>query len=346
MEGIITGALAGALEAGRERYNAQFTYARHLNPRLDASVFSEHLRACVYPAVESAAKLFPEKTKEVTDALFLLSLELLGKDFLGAKPRYPSVANAWKRFVTELPELLAAEPRRFSGLVFNALYNLSVVPGARMEAWVETMLRLGKTGCSLDAFLEAGKIAAWRCGMAHYRTGALEACTKLKPEVVRDAMGVQENGSEVTAEEMMKTAMSDPWRHPLSPISKAHCQRELRVTARAGGFRGFGGFFIQPPEVIFSDGVFYAFDGETCWSLHADVFGSTLVRFGKTLPDIKTGGSSKNFSVDKKGRVTKEKISAGFPELAEALSFASNETTLAVTVPLSHYVHLVALVEV
>ena len=51
-----------------------------------------------------------------------------------------------------------------------------------------------------------------------------------------------------------------------------------------GGFRGFGGPFVSPPEVVQAEGGIFAFDSEYCHELHADCFGATLKRYGKDLP--------------------------------------------------------------
>jgi len=76
----------------------------------------------------------------------------------------------------------------------------------------------------------------------------------------------------------------------------------------------------------------------------ADLFGSTLHRIGNTLPEIDAKPVT-FFEIDKSGRVTAEQHRAAFPQLAGRLSAASTHTTLAVTIPVSHSVYLIALTE-
>jgi hypothetical protein len=107
----------------------------------------------------------------------------------------------------------------------------------------------------------------------------------------------------------------------------------------AGAFRGFGGVFLRPPLVAGAGGQLFAYDGESCWLLHADVFGSTLHRVSDQLSADDEGST---FRLEPDGRVSHRRHSAVFAELKGASSWAANQTTLAVTSPLSHRVTFVA----
>jgi hypothetical protein len=74
----------------------------------------------------------------------------------------------------------------------------------------------------------------------------------------------------------------------------------------------------------------------------ADCFGATFYRMGQTVSGLKNE-SNPNFCIDRKGRVEMAQHKASFHHLAEGTSFAADETTLAVTLPLSHSIYLVAL---
>lgn len=345
MEGIITVPFARALESRREHFNAQFAHARKSLPGFDPEVFSEHLRNVVAPVIDAVHEKFPESVESVTETLFSLSLELIGKEFLGSSARYPAITEGWKILLPSLSNLLSGNPRIFAGAVTNALYNLSVAQNARPFEWIESMREIGVKCENISVFLDAGTVLAWRCGMAHYRKPALETCKKLNPELVCFALGVPSSKDAVYAGKMIDNLLADPWVRPSLALQNRNNKRKLNIVSSVSGFRGFGGHFLRPPEVVCADNVFYVSDGEMCWSLYADVFGAALIRSGETMPETRQTRKT-NFNLDKNGKVTKESYEAVFTELACAKSMASNETTLAVTVPLSHYVHLVALVEV
>jgi hypothetical protein len=111
--------------------------------------------------------------------------------------------------------------------------------------------------------------------------------------------------------------------------------------ARIGGFRGFGGQFVSPPELGASGGQLYAFDRDCCWSIHADCFGATLRRFGPNPPaDIRQPEPA---ILSRQGDVCLNGCRGNFPVLREWTSFAAAGPTLAVGVERSHRIYLVAL---
>lgn len=343
MERLITGPMAESLKRGRERFNTKFAYARRSYPALEASDFADQLRDTIEPIINVVDHTRPDKTDDVVDALYDISLDLLGKGLIGERSRYPAIIKSWHQLFIALPELLAHDARLFAGAVSNAIYNLSITAGARPTFWIDAMAEIGAMCPDAQTFLDAGKVLAWRSGMAHYRESALDACLNLNAELARKALGVP--GSNLQIEFVVERLKLDPWLAPSGVKEGGGWKKSLRQVGYAGEFRGFGGTFISPPEVSLSEGEFILFDNESCWMLTADVFGATLHRIGTDLPDVDAKTSS-GFAIDKSGRVTKEQYQAVFPHLAAATSSASSATTLAVTIPVSHSVYLIALTEV
>lgn len=341
VERLIGGAFAEALEAGRPHFNALFAQARRSMPSLDPGAFAGHLRNTVAPIVEQVARARPDRVAEVVDQLYEFSLELVGKELPG---RYPALTEGWQALLGGLPEHLAGAPRLFAGSITNALYNLSIVPEARPREWIAAMLRLGRLCAETGPLLEAGQVAAWRAGLAHFREGALEICRRLEPSLARAALGIPDTGSEPPLATILQRLQADPWLDPAAVSEGPEKQRRLWIVARVGAFRGFGGLFLCPPRVALSGGRFFVADSEACWLLTADRFGATLHRAGIALP-AGPPCRSPRFQVDRSGRVTAGGQTMLFSELKECTSFASDATTLAVTVPLSHAVYLLALAE-
>ena len=106
-------------------------------------------------------------------------------------------------------------------------------------------------------------------------------------------------------------------------------------------FTGLGGQFAEPPLVSSNGSGIVAYDGVSSYSVWADCFGVSLRR----MQPGSEGGSGKgsaSFSIDKSGNVTFGSNSSSVPPLAGCSSFASTPDTLAVTLPHSHSIYLVA----
>jgi hypothetical protein len=334
---LIRGPLAEALEAGRERFNALFLQARRAAPNLEPAAFSEFLREAVAPVVERVAAAEPGAVRDVVDELYDLSLEIVGRDL---PARCPVLVQSWTELLGALPAHLARRPRLFAGSVTNALYNLETTPGARPREWAESMARLGAIEPDVPALLEAGKVAAWRAGMAHYRHGALAACDGLSGPLAPAALGLSGGESSPDLDSVLRRLSADPWLHP-AEAARGIAERRLRLVARVGAFRGFGGSFLRPPRLTLADGHLFAYDGEACWVVHADLFGATLHRVGAEPPrgDSRPRGP---FQLDRNGIVRCGGRAQSFPELREAASAVSDDTMLAASVPFSHAVYVVA----
>ena len=61
-------------------------------------------------------------------------------------------------------------------------------------------------------------------------------------------------------------ALADPWAFS----AKQGAAPDLTLVGQAGGFRGYGGQFLTPPQVITAGDRIYAYDSDCCWSVHAD----------------------------------------------------------------------------
>jgi hypothetical protein len=336
MEKMIGGALARVFRADRARFNNQFARAKLAMPQLDEQAFAALLREALQPVAEALEEFAPARTGPAIDFLFDTALGFVGKGFTR---RYPRLVQGWKILLSTFPALLGEDPRRFSSSVGNALYNLSIGEGARPTEWVETMFFAGGECANLSEFLEAGKVAAWLCGLAHYRRSALEACSRLPLKAAIAVLGLPRTTEETALAATLRNLQADPW-HPIAP-APPETEKKLKIVARAGSFRGFGGVIAWPPLVAPDGEEFLVFDGTDCWTLSADRFGAT---FQRTSPpaggQVAAGGQSG--AIDARGWVAFHGLRQQFPELAKSTSSAVSGPTLAVSVPYSHSVFLVA----
>jgi len=330
------------LLAQRARFNAKFAEARHLNPTLSADVFSQQLRTILAPLIETLAPLAPTRLAEITETLYDVLLDLVSRDFFGPLGRYPQLVAGWETLLPRLARPLAEQPRRVAGAITNALYNLSTTPGARPTEWLAHMSELAEYCVEVETLLEVGQIMAWRAGLAHYRLEALELCTRLATRnapLARQALGL---GHAVDLIPVIDRLLENRWLQASAALTDVK-PTQLKIVAHVGAFRGFGGLFITPPQVVWVEGHFVVSDAEGQWLFTADSYGATFHRVELELALRGTSGTGR-FRLDRAGQVQAEalKLKQKLPELANATSFAADDTTLAVTVPLSHAVYLVA----
>jgi hypothetical protein len=336
----LTGPFADYLRANRERLNSLFLMERHIRPALEGRAFIDLLRTTIAPLADAIAHVEPSSTGETLETLYILALDLLGQELLGGKSRYPFITQGWQMLFPSLAKHIAAAPRQVTGALTNALYNLSLTPGARPAEWLETMSAAGPRCSDVETLLRLGQVAAWRAGLAHYRYGALDLCMKLEPALACAALRIAPIITPASMDPVLERMTVEPWLDPAEAAEPRSRRSELTLVARVGAFRGFGGLFLAPPLVGAAGSQFIVRDGDNRWLLTADFFGATFHRSDTS----KVSQGSGPFQLDRSGKVTLGRASKVFSELADFTSVAANENTLAVTSPLSHAVYLVALV--
>lgn len=336
-ESAISAPLAAALSRGRERYNALVRERVASGQRFDAAVLAGHMRDVVSPVIDSVYRVDSGSVEPVTDALFRLTLDLIARDLVGPGTRYPAIAEGWARILPAAAPLLVRAPQHLAGSLANAAYNVSVASGAAPSRWIDEMASLARHCGEVTEFLDVGKVAAWRAGLAHYRRGALEACRSLSPDLAALALGVE--GGVASYGAMLERLEADPWIAPAVAARESVDPPALRVVAVTGAFRGFGGTFRVPPKVYLRAGQLVAKDDEAAWILAADRFGATWHR---SSTDDLLAQSFPDATLKQSGEARIGRLRDRFPELERSSSEAFDGTTLAVTLPRSHRVWLLA----
>jgi hypothetical protein len=121
----------------------------------------------------------------------------------------------------------------------------------------------------------------------------------------------------------------------------AATNQSLRIVRVTGGFRGFGGPCLRPPTVTANDDGLFVRASDESWQLLADAFG-TYWHHVSMPPKSRASRVASKIAIDSRGRVAWDGTHQDFVELADASSFACDGQTLAVTLPTSHHVFLVA----
>jgi len=330
--------LGTVLRAERRQLNERFAAARVRYPDLDAEAFTEFIRGAVDPLVEAVARTRFDRVSHVAVAAYDIALELVGQRLVGRSARTPHVGAGWRRILPEVAPLVAADPERMIAAVCNASLHLSSTAGTRPRAWIDLMVLLAGHLSDTATFLTLGQVAAWRCGMAHFRESALAAADKIPESLVLAAIGAPA----ARWSQVRDRLIADPWYDPAAPNEASTTPR---VVACAGAFRGFGGLFTEPPSVAMTDRQLFVHGGSECWLLMADAFGATFhratreefdrARAQSVLPD---GISLRGATATVGGRSVS--LPGAFGEVSSA---CASRTTLALTSPHTHAILLVAL---
>jgi hypothetical protein len=329
------------LRAERESFNHRFALQQRTGARIDDAAFQHHLRTMVNALISDVAKVMPERVRAVANSLFDVSLELFAAGLLGPKTKHPHVASAWREVLPRATKLLARDPARIAGCLSNAVDHLAGHASARPAEWIERMRDLSAQCDSVSLWLNAGKVAAWRAGLVQFRSVALRLAREMPWKLAIRCMGAPDELAESEWRECLDRLDADRW---LLPANGRHQKpnSDLQIVRMTGGFRGFGGPCLRPPTVTAIDGALFASDGNVSWQLLADVFGTLWHPVLKTPVKSKASADESKVAIDSRGRVAWNGTQHEFGELAEASSFACDGQTVAVTLPTSHHVFLVA----
>lgn len=332
---MISATFAQVLRSGRDHFNAQFATARHADPKLDGESFSRLLAEVVDPIVQAVDASRPERTSDFVTHAYAVALELTTLRLVGPDARRSIVEVAWRRLFIPAAPLIAEQPRRALASISNAAHQLAVAKDTRPEYWLKTMEEAASKAGNLETWLTIGLIASWRAGLSHYRASALSLCDRLEPSMALIAVGVT---GDAKWEDVRAKLLANPWFDP----AQEQTSPRLRVAARAGAFRGFGGVFAELPRVAAFHDQFLVTSGSDCWVLTADAFGAT---FNRATPE--EAASIQSSSSDAGGvRVDGSRVSVGgqkieLGELGKITSVAANTTTIAVTGQLTYAVILI-----
>jgi hypothetical protein len=265
---MLSEAFINVLVTRRHEYNAQFLAARRAAPELTDDAFKEFLAASLDPLVRAVAAIDGRAVLEVTDTAYAVGLELLAQRLAGPRAHHGALDQAFQQLFPALARFVAAAPDAVIPRLCNAIHQLASVPGTRVADWSTTMAQLGPSTGSVTELLELGQVAAWLCGLPHYRAPALELCRRLPAPLLAQLLRV----SPESLPAVLARLEVDPWFVPSAP------ELGLRLAGTFGSFRGFCGQFLAPPRVLrVGHGLFVA-SGDDAWLVTLDAFGCTLHR--------------------------------------------------------------------
>lgn len=310
---MLCDAFIQVLKSGRTDFNQQVAQARRENPTFDDAAFSDFVQTCMNPL---ATAVPPESVPDLVQSMWETGLQLVAQRLAGPQAREPWINQTWQQVLVAAARHVARAPGSMLGSFSNAAHHLSATPGARPEQWIEIMTQAAGMAPDVGTLLKAGQVAAWRCGLAHYRESALRQAQELPADLALTAL----QAHDAKWPELHAALSADPWH---VPGEASHAGHEV---LRAGAFRGFGGLFATPPQVIAANDQIFVRSGDDVWLLTADAFGATFHR--ATQEEFSQG--------------TKEESAGITPPsgIGMVTSSARTRSTIAITGTLTHAIIL------
>jgi hypothetical protein len=281
--------------------------------------------------VVEAVDLAGLEVASTAHALYGIALTLTQRSLLGLNSRHEFVERVWKELLPQVASLVAKHPHDIATAVSNAAYHLGLRSQGVQNRWLKTMKAVALEAPDLQAFLDAGIVAAWTSGMTHWRKPALEAWGRLDSTLGKITLRL--SATNPYPREVLRQQLAEAFQVPAGDENPS-----LQVVYRTGGFRGFAGPFLNPPMVYTNGGRVFAADSNGHHLVFADIFGATIERTNPSTPtDFR---SPFDYSPD--GTIAAFGETRKFSELENASSTAGNKDFMAVTLPHSHHIWVVA----
>ncbi|PKL41531.1 MAG: hypothetical protein CVV41_18245 [Candidatus Riflebacteria bacterium HGW-Riflebacteria-1] len=253
MEKVTFAPLIALLQENAEALNQSLSLAGSGARKLNAADVAAWFTAVIEPVFEAVHKHDLTRSRKVFDVLFRDMLSTLPSAVIA--PDFEQYKDC--RLLLRLnPRLSAGNPARVLGSLATALKKIARHSQTAARSWIELMQKIVPLVTDLDGLLTAGRIAAWRCGMAHLRELAAVS-TSLDPQIT----------ASIFAD---KQALSEQ-------LQQRWDSSGTTVAAAAGGFSGYGGPFTRPPRVSLRDGLIVVADDVQTRVLFADRFGHVLL---------------------------------------------------------------------
>lgn len=340
MENLIRGPLAAILRKNRSRYNTLFAFAKCARPSLDGDAFALYLADMIPPVLERIHIQSAEAIEKTVDALYENILWLLQNALFGSSKKYPDFETNWKTLITGLAERLPERPDEYIRPFTRALIQLSSTTGVRSGEWVTLVTQCAKTNTTREELMLGGFIAAWRCGMAHYRKRALSYALTMNTDMQKILLHLETNVNAEQRQTVIARLSKHPWLTCEQAQNMIEIPLKLRIVAEAGRFSGYGGLFPQPPSVESAGDAWLVQSAGSCWLLNADVYGQVFRRVNRE--EVSVRSETTDYQYYPNGTTEFGRLQSVFSGLANARSTAVLGNTLAVTIPFSHHIFFIA----
>ncbi len=336
-----------ALDADREVLNQRFRAAAIRNRVLDGHAFNHHLAVRVNPIIAAIAQTYPERVRIAVQELFEVSLDLCQSGYwisnnTGPESKLSELDRLWIDVLPRLATLVAREPRRTVGSLSNAVIQIAQHSSQAAQRWLTRIGIVASEASSVQELQDVGCTLAWQAGLINWRPAALLCLRRLPSKLLASTLQLAPQHASASAETLIDLISKDRWFNPQVPHRDQ--SQNAYLAFRVGAFIGFGGPFGQPPKVLLHEGDLIVSDGDASWTIHCDVFGAGLLSRHDPIPtQSRRSASPGTAALASSGKLTWGSQAVVFPELRSCSSQACDGETLAVTLPTSFHIFLIAL---
>lgn len=248
-------------------------------------------------------------------------LDILWRDMLSALGRreiFENIAGATavRLLLTVKPALFQQNPAGMLKALASAYLRICAHSTEAAAGWLIIMEKVISSAHDSQEILPAGRLAAWKCGMAHLFPLLIDS-PKPSPAVL-DIIFAENGAKPETILQRWPKKNPEP--------------------AAAGSFTGFNGNFVKPPRICLYDNLIFASDGSSCAVLFADCHGAVLCECSEAFIEIL------EFILPPatNAPAAAGKILAGYPDLT---SWVCHEQTLYLTTASSHAIFIFGAVD-
>lgn len=327
---MIEGHLAQLLSAQRTHFNQLYRRARLTAPGLDGAVVSASMQRILPAVMTPVLARDPAQGATVLDALYRVSLRLLAQGLIGSEARGAQWESSWVALSQAVPHCLIEQPELVLSAQADALAHVSAQGEQAIGRWRDCMLAVAPEVEGVAQWLQAGQVAAWLAGLAHYRASALRVAAGLPAQLLTLLFAVDEHAG-FAWPALLQSLQRYPWAD-VNALAHGEEHLDFQFCAQAGEYEGLAGVFATPPEVCVHEGRLLAFDAHWVWRIYADRYGISFQRQG---PRAQWQVAAQNDTPVL--TMSERQVTATIPFLHT--SWASDGVSLAVTRADSHRVY-------
>lgn len=249
MEKVTFVPLTELLEENAENLNQQLKYCSSGRRDFDFRQIPVWFKQVIEPVFAAVYDQDESLARRTFDMLFSFMIKALCSGGDGV------VARKTACLLSLNPALIAGNPGRMLGKLYSAAQKISRHDAQKTDNWLELMSKIMPLVSEEAELLKAGRVAAWRCGMAHLR---------LLSQDYQDLPG-----------DILKVIFAEEAQNPEKLLQRWVDKKEPQKKA-VGGFTGYGGPFSWPPLVAVKDDTVFAFDGKKIAALFVDRYGAVF----------------------------------------------------------------------
>lgn len=314
MEKITYAPLIALLQENAEALNQNLRSARATSNQLDTADVPVWFVAVIEPVFKAVHQHDQTRSRKLFDVLFRDMLSVLASP--AGKADF-TVNKACRLLTTLNPALTAGNPARIIKALTSARQRISRYSPQAAQMWISLMQQVMPLIKDLSELLAAGRLAAWRCGMAHLRR-------RLDVSAISDQRII----SLIFADE----------KDPAQSLEHRWNPGKTTSGTAAGGFTGMGGTFSRPPLVAQKGDLVFVSDERYTRVLFADRFGHILHDCSPDLVDPSA------FTLKPVTSATK-KVSDILGRYSDLTSWVHHDATLYLTTRSSHAVFIFGAVD-